>query len=260
MRLSDAVASSTIGRRQQSLQRPTWLHTLRRVVGGSAAAKAFLRWLYTRLWLLPRQHGLIARYLAQHPVRRLELGCSFHWRQGWLCTDLHAMDPIVYLDVGRPFPLPDASIDYIYNEHMIEHIPYELATFMLHECFRVLKPGGRIRVATPDLAMHVALTTAEPTGIAARYVDWMNESSPIAHRNRPGFALNRIFYDWGHQFIYDHQTLPDLFERAGFIGIDRKPVGVSGDSELVGLEMHGEHMPPEFNELSTMVYEAVKPR
>jgi predicted SAM-dependent methyltransferase len=34
---------------------------------------------------------------------------------------------------------------------MIGHIDHADATVMLRQCHRVLKPGGRVRFATPDL-------------------------------------------------------------------------------------------------------------
>jgi SAM-dependent methyltransferase len=169
------------------------------------------------------------------------------------------LPPIIYLDASKRFPLVDGCINYVYNEHMIEHIPYEVAVAMVKECFRVLKPGGRIRIATPDLDVHTALANGPLDPSASRYVEWMNHSSPFAYRNRIGFVVNRMFYDWGHCFIYDQQMLTDLLKRVGFVGVERHAVGLSADPEFAGLEMHGENVPPEINKFQTMVLEAAKP-
>jgi len=48
-------------------------------------------------------------------------------------------------------PFRDASFDAVYHSHVIEHLTPRDASAFLRECVRVLKPGGAIRVATPDL-------------------------------------------------------------------------------------------------------------
>lgn len=54
---------------------------------------------------------------------------------------------------GRPaFPLdlPDNSVESIYASHILEHFGHRLTVAVLKEWFRVLKPGGDLRVAVPD--------------------------------------------------------------------------------------------------------------
>ena len=63
----------------------------------------------------------------------------------------------MYLDATQTFPLPDCSFDYIFSEHMIEHVTYQNGKRMILECYRVLKPGGLLRISTPDLSFLVDL-------------------------------------------------------------------------------------------------------
>lgn len=50
------------------------------------------------------------------------------------------------------FPLnyPDGSVEEIRASHLLEHLNFEEAQAAFKEWYRVLKPGGRLRVAVPD--------------------------------------------------------------------------------------------------------------
>lgn len=48
-------------------------------------------------------------------------------------------------------PLADDAAEVVYSSHFLEHIPREDVPQFLEECRRILKPGGTIRLVTPDL-------------------------------------------------------------------------------------------------------------
>lgn len=50
-----------------------------------------------------------------------------------------------------PLPYPDGSVDEIRASHILEHFTFADSQKALAEWCRVLKPGGRIRLAVPDL-------------------------------------------------------------------------------------------------------------
>jgi len=194
----------------------------------------------------------IERYLGEHDVRKLQLGAGEHPREDWLNTDLHDYGrDNVYLDVRRRFPLPDASLDFVFSEHMLEHLTYAEGQRCLRECFRVLRPGGRIRIATPSLERLAQLYTAEPSEVQRRYVRWAVETlEPETNAPLPGVVVNNFFRSWGHRFIYDPQTLHHALGEAGFVDVEERPVGE--------LEQHLAEE-PEFNVYETFVLEARRP-
>jgi predicted SAM-dependent methyltransferase len=183
----------------------------------------------------------IQGYLDKHDVRKLQIGAGPNRLSGWLNTDRDPLTPQdVYLDAARRFPLPDQSFDYIFSEHQIEHLSYNQGIFMLGECFRVLRPGGRIRIATPDLATIAALATSELSPRQRNYVQWVIETFvPEARGELPAFVINNLFYSWGHRFLYDEPTLSDALARVGFTCVRRYGMGESDDAALGGLEAHG---------------------
>ena len=48
------------------------------------------------------------------------------------------------LDFGLPFP--DASVDYLYASHVLEHFYPDVGQNILRDAHRVLKKGGRMRI------------------------------------------------------------------------------------------------------------------
>lgn len=51
----------------------------------------------------------------------------------------------------KELPIEDNSIELIYNSHMIEHLTFKEALFMLKEFYRILKPNGNLRIITPNI-------------------------------------------------------------------------------------------------------------
>ncbi len=109
--------------------------------------------------------------LAAYGVRYLQVGgdwwnkCGDGWLNadfiftrlpvGFVCEDWRTGRYILRQDAGYRWPFEDASFDAVYSEHMFEHIlPMDGATF-LREVYRILKPGGVLRLTTPDLEKYM---------------------------------------------------------------------------------------------------------
>ena len=219
----------------------------------------YMRERRRHIQVAPQNRKLQNNYLSSAKVAKLHLGCGRHLLDGWLNTDLNQSEGVMALDATKEFPFVDSSFDYVYSEHMIEHIQYPDGQRMLSECFRMLRPGGRIRIATPDLQFLIALYNPNKSDLQRSYIRWATE---IFVKHAPfqadTFVINNFFRDWGHQIIYDEKTLRFALERCGFVDITRCPLCESTDAELRGLENHG-RMPPEFLELETIVMEGRKP-
>lgn len=110
----------------------------------------------------------------------LNLGCGHRYHKSWINLDYVACSPdVIAHDLRTPLPFEDNVFDAVYHSHVLEHLPKRLAPLFLDECLRVLKPGGIIRVAVPDLESIVAqYTKLLPQAIAGdkaaqeRY-DWI---------------------------------------------------------------------------------------
>jgi predicted SAM-dependent methyltransferase len=212
------------------------------------------------LGLVGRRRAIDA-YLKSHQTTKLHIGASNSMLDGWLNTDVFpSQEGVVYLDATKRFPFNEATFDYIMAEHMIEHISYAEGQEMLSECFRILKPRGRVRFATPDLRVLINLHAQPRTLEQDQYLDWVTANMPEADECKSVFAINNAFRAWGHQFLYDQPTLKHALELQGFQDIVFYKPGVSGTSALTDLEAHGREIQAEhINEFETMVVEASKP-
>ena len=82
----------------------------------------------------------------------VNIACGSSYIDGWLNLDYSAVSPAVTKAnlLGR-LPLSDVSTEVVYSSHFLEHIPRKKVEGFLSECFRVMKPGGQIRLVLPDL-------------------------------------------------------------------------------------------------------------
>ena len=221
--------------------------------------------LYSKALLLPDRlrpsnSRLISEYVTSGGLKKLHLGSGPNALPGWLNTDLHSSRAVAYLDLTETFPLKSDIFDYVFTEHVIEHIGYSQGVEMLREAHRVLKPGGKIRVVTPDFAFLIALHSGDKSSIHKAYISWANEqflggcAPPYAEMH----VINNFVRDWGHQFIYDEPSLTGALHAAGFAHAKRYGINESDDSIFRGLE-NETRMPHGFLRLESIVLEAIKP-
>lgn len=82
----------------------------------------------------------------------VNIACGTSYVSGWLNLDYTPASPAVTkANLLGQLPLGDAAADVLYSSHFLEHVPRRRVAGFLAECFRVLKPGGQIRLALPDL-------------------------------------------------------------------------------------------------------------
>lgn len=169
--------------------------------------------------------GVIRDYLNSHSIRKLQLGAGTSNPAGWLNTDINPSSRQVYLDATDRYPFPDGSFQYVFSEHLIEHIPWEGGVAMLKECYRILARGGKIRIVTPNLMKFIQLLYGPPDPDVQRFIiaklkfhGWPD--TPVTR----AYIFNRQLYEFGHKFLYDSATLRKTLELAGFKEITEYPV------------------------------------
>jgi SAM-dependent methyltransferase len=82
----------------------------------------------------------------------LNLGCGVTFHPDWTNADLFPAAPgILKQNLEKPRRFARESFEGVYHSHVLEHLPKRVGEAFLKECFRVLRPGGVLRVVVPDL-------------------------------------------------------------------------------------------------------------
>ena len=211
-----------------------------------------------RRTLFRKDRRIIDSYLESHRSPKLQIGASNHLLSGWLNTDLEPGDGVAFLDATKPFPLSSNCFCFIHAEHMIEHIPVADGVGMLRECHRILRPGGVVRIVTPNLPQIIGLYGSITADTQKQYLDWMAATfTPEAPEPKAVFVINTFFQSWGHRFLYDEATLRGVFRQAGFEDLRVCSLGQSDHSDLKGLE-NVHRYPPGLLEFESITLEGTK--
>ena len=178
-------------------------------------------------------------YLSKTAIPKLHIGGGWRRLDGWLNTDLELIPDVMRMDATQRFPFRDGTFQYVYAEHMIEHVPYQKGVYMLQECHRVMRKGGVIRVITPNLIAILGLYSGDLCADQQKYLLWFCQTFvPQECPPNAASAINVMFRLWGHQFIYDiydEETLADTMRAAGFSSVTRWLLGDSDHPDLQNL-------------------------
>ncbi len=116
----------------------------------------------------------------------LNLGCGGTYHLSWTNVDfISDTDHVVAHNLLQGVPFPDSVFQVVYHSHVLEHFPKSEAKPFIAECNRVLKPGGIIRIAVPDLER-----------IVRNYLQYLDEALQ-------GNVLAKEKYEWSMLEMYD---------------------------------------------------------
>lgn len=159
---------------------------------------------------------------------RIHLGCGNALFAGWLNVDCYPPAPlpgceILTVDLRQSWPIGDESTTALFSEHFLEHLPMPtVRDHVIPEIYRVLEPGGVVRLGVPNGEYFVEQYMASRQGCA----DPLFETA--AHGATPMIMLNDIAHGFGHYFVWDFDTMRRVLERSGFVAVKKLAPGVTG--------------------------------
>lgn len=136
-------------------------------------------------------------------------------------------DHIRHCDVTRGLPFHDAEAAAVYASHVLEHLTQRQARELVREAYRVLKPGGVLRIVVPDLERLARLYLQERANgagndnAANEFMEHLR-TCPDYSRSALPLKLYRVYLDTlSHKWMYDTASLTALMAETGFTGLRR---------------------------------------
>jgi predicted SAM-dependent methyltransferase len=155
------------------------------------------------------------RYKLQNgssPIR-LELGSgSKKGTDGWTTLDL-VPGCDMYCDLANGIPFPSNSVKDIYSSHLFEHLTFKQAQAFLHECLRVMVPGGKFSICVPNARLYLEAYLNGQLLDDQRFLNY----KPAYNRTTGIDYVNYIAYmDGQHKYMFDRENLVYVLQQGGF--------------------------------------------
>jgi len=167
-------------------------------------------------------------WLARYPsIGKILLGLRLINRDNYEFMRFAANHAICYANAADRLPLPTNSVDVVYSCHMYEHLLKPQARTFLREAHRVLRPGGVIRLAVPDLRRKAEEYLR--TGDADEFLEntllcaiWEKLAT-----SRGVLQMLLFGHPSAHKWMYDGPSLCQELTRHDFAAAQVMPPGVT---------------------------------
>jgi hypothetical protein len=137
---------------------------------------------------------------------KLHLGCGDEYKPGYVNIDRYDRSVADIVSDVIQLPFESSTIDEIEADQLIEHLDYVHGTYALSEWFRVLKPGGRLVLETPDLKASMKEFASADLDSKRNRLHW------IYGLDSPGLI---------HKSGYTFDLLKDDLGTLGFVNISK---------------------------------------
>ena len=211
---------------------------------------------------------------------KLNLGASPIWsKDGWYTLD-HKLTESTGLEIAGDATnilLPDNSCDIVFCSHVFEHIPHTQLPMVLSEINRVLRPGGILRLLTPDLAV-VSKAYVEKDGEFFRQAKEEDESlradlgfggmlmnfivSPGQDTALLDRNLKEFIAGYAHLYSYDYEMLEIMLEKLGYLPkkmafCDSEILEMREPLHVIGLDNRWQNFNQDFYQKNGLIHKLV---
>ena len=159
--------------------------------------------------------------LATNPILKPVIRKLKFFRVDW--------DPRIHIhDLTKPLPWKDETVDVCYTSHTVEHMSRAEGASLVREAFRILKPGGVLRVIVPDI--RPLIERYRSGQVPADRV--LEELGVLYGADKHG--LRKVLApltEFPHKCMYDLPAMTQLLQRSGFEARER----AAFDSEIADI-------------------------
>jgi ubiquinone/menaquinone biosynthesis C-methylase UbiE len=146
-------------------------------------------------------------------MERLNLGAGDWHLEGWRSVDIKECDLRAF-----PWPWSSDSVDEVFASHILEHFPLMIGKVFLRQCHRILKPGGQIHLAVPDMDKFINCQLKKDFSSLGGY-QWIDLNYCMGGDDSEHNPWNKHLYSWCEG------SLSWELLKAGFVGIMRRDIG-----------------------------------
>jgi len=145
---------------------------------------------------------------------KINLG-SGHWKlEDWVNVDVdRESQPDVCANLAGGLPFASGVANLMHTEDFIDQLELDQAAEFLHECHRILAPGGVLRVLTPDMRKLARLYLDDPEQLMTLWKSFVGVPLSL---DTAGEIFNIGMRFAGHTFLYDEETFKALTASCGF--------------------------------------------
>jgi hypothetical protein len=133
---------------------------------------------------------------------KLNLGCGWNYLEGWVNLDASAESAADRTMPAHDLDLPDGAVSEIKALQLVEHLGFFKAKYFLSECWRVLAPGGRLTLETPDIEKTFRV-----------FLDGDHKAREAAL----GWVYGAETPGMNHLYCFPKELLAELLAEAGFL-------------------------------------------
>lgn len=178
---------------------------------------------------------------------KINMGCGKrNFGSDWVHIDAAKFDHVDHYSIEKLDFFEESTVDLIYASHVLSYFDREEIKLLLNEWFRVLKPGGVLRLAVPDFS-----------SMSRLYCDGLIGLNQIIGPLYGRMKVNDSFIY--HKTVYDFVELKKILEDNGFTNVQKYDWRLTDHSEF---DDHSQaylpHMDKENGTLISLNIECVK--
>lgn len=180
---------------------------------------------------------------------KLNLGCGTVRPLGWINTDssinaniqripllgkyiskifnpiIYESSNMIYMNLNKEWKFKAESVDIVYASHLFEHLTLNSAELFLKESYRVLKPGGILRIVVPDLYQICKKYLFDFQNAneedSTKFIMWAINMHREGQYGNPSLIRKIVYefqgYPHQHKYMYDSKSLTLKVLSFGFI-------------------------------------------
>jgi predicted SAM-dependent methyltransferase len=155
----------------------------------------------------PQWCDLLNKLGINSEVIKLHFCCGKNKFDGW---DNYDID----VDITKPLLFENDYADFIYCEHGLEHVEIYDGINFIKECYRILKPGGVMRLAVPCVDILFKSYDLDYECAANKDKRWLRKMGWSSIDKEK--AIVQIMFGFKHKSVYTVKLLKEIMTICGF--------------------------------------------